>query len=398
MKTIRLVVFNEEYWGKGLVYTQNIIPLKHFVDQIEGKLEIYSFTSIPLYWRKRKTILESIGYLNKMGIGVVNKFIMYYPTRYLLPYWFLLPYFYLNVICHVKRLNKKDLGKDVVYNLRSYQSALAFYMFYKNHDSLVFDPRTDFIEEKINAGFFKKNGLTVKKWKKYTGKMIMSFKKTIVISDIFKSNLLAEYGIDASSKIQTLYNPIDYKKFDVPKVLHEGISFLYTGSLGKWNKLSNYMYVFKAFHQKHPDSIFIICTNASPSHVISEISKPEYESLLDNIEVYYNIPYDVLPSYYARCDYGFQLMDQIDSRVGVKFVEYIAAGIIPIISRNVQGAAFLSEKYNIGVVLEGSESPDCIIDKIENAKMIDKESDSYKLFRSLTDTAVICNRIKDIYL
>ena len=398
MKTIRLVVFNEQYWGKGLIFTQNIVPLKNLADTIGGKLEVYSFTSIPVYLCNKKAISKSITYLNSIGVDVVNMFVMYYPTRYMLPYWFMFPYFYLNVSFYVRRLYKKDINKDVVYNLRSYQSALAFLKFYKDHNKLVFDPRTDFVEEKINAGYFGKDSLTVKIWNKITRKMVLSFKKTIVISDIFKNNLVSTYQIEDQSRIHILYNPIDYKKFDVPKIQHEGITFLYTGSLGKWNKLTNYIGVFKLFHERHPDSNFIICTNASPIHIDSVIKSPEYAYLSDFLEVHYNVPYDELPSYYARCDYGFQLMNQKDSRVGVKFIEYIAAGVVPIINKNVQGAVFLSEKYHLGVVLDGTESPDCICSKIENAMKIDRMSESYRLFRYLTDTDTICDRIKKIYL
>lgn len=31
MKIIRLVVFNEPYWDKGLIYSQNILPLLQLV-------------------------------------------------------------------------------------------------------------------------------------------------------------------------------------------------------------------------------------------------------------------------------------------------------------------------------------------------------------------------------
>lgn len=51
MKKIRLVVFNEPYWDKGLIYSQNILPLLQLVKTKEYSLDVLSFTSLPFYLR-----------------------------------------------------------------------------------------------------------------------------------------------------------------------------------------------------------------------------------------------------------------------------------------------------------------------------------------------------------
>ena len=161
MLTIRLVVFNEDYWDNNLIYTQNILPLKALTDAVGGSLELYSFTSLPIYIMQRKRIKAFIERMAKAGIKVVNKFVLFYPTRYMLPHYCLLPFFYLNVGSYVKALARKDKGAEVIYNLRSYSPALAFYKYYNNLSNVFFDPRTEWIEENINTGYFRSGSKTV---------------------------------------------------------------------------------------------------------------------------------------------------------------------------------------------------------------------------------------------
>ena len=56
MKKINLVVFNEPYWDKGLIYTQNILPLLQLVKIGEYSLDIVSFTSLPFLFKRKKNI------------------------------------------------------------------------------------------------------------------------------------------------------------------------------------------------------------------------------------------------------------------------------------------------------------------------------------------------------
>ena len=60
MKIIRLVVFNEPYWDKGLIYSQNILPLLQLVKTKEYTLDVISFTSLPFLLKSKKRIHETI--------------------------------------------------------------------------------------------------------------------------------------------------------------------------------------------------------------------------------------------------------------------------------------------------------------------------------------------------
>ena len=397
MQIIRLAVFCEEYWNKGLIYTQNLMPLKKMADNTGSKLELVSFTSIYHYIFNYKDIKSFSKSLAEEGIKVYNYPTLYIPTRYMITRWFMKPFYNLNVWSYIKYLNRNDKSKNVIYDLRSYEVSLGFLDFYKNKNALFFDTRTDWIEENINAGNFKKDSHSVRYWNKIEERMIRSFKKTFVISDIFKNNLIEKYGNDVENKIEVIYNPIDYKHFDREKKYHSGKTFLYTGSLGQWNRLENYLGFFKDYHSINSDSNLIICTSTAENKVNAVLLRPEYDDIRGNISVYYNVKFEDLPIYYAKCDYGLQLMNKKDSRVGVKFIEYVAAGVVPIVSINVQGAAFLVQKYGIGVIVRGDETPNEIAVKIDNAGIIKKSSESFLEFKSRTDLNSISTRLEEVF-
>ena len=92
-------------------------------------------------------------------------------------------------------------------------------------------------------------------------------------------------------------------------------------------------------------------------------------------------------------------MNKKDTRVGVKFIEYVAAGIIPIVHENVQGAAKLVEKFNIGFVFndEDYKNSDSFSNRIKEIKCPNISDSKYKLFRESTDINMISNKLSRIY-
>ena len=392
MQKIRLVIFNETYWNKGLIYSQNIQPLFKLSKEIGAEFEVISFTSLLLFFRKRKQIIKAKKELLKEGISVKNKFVLVYPHRFFFPNRVMIPYLYLNVFLYISSLSWRDRGKNVFLFLRSYQTALFFNKFYKEKNNLIFDTRTDWLEENVNLGRIKRYSITYNYWHKNLKAIVDTFRKTLCISEVCKNNMCKCLGV-SETQIDVIYNPIDYDHFNFPKVKHQSVNFLYTGSIGNWNKLENYLDIFKIYNKHNSDSKFFICTATVPSVVNSVLNRQEYDGVRNSIEVYYNVSYDDLPTYYSICDFGFQLMRIPDSRVGVKFVEYVAAGVTPIINNNVQGAVYLANKYKIGVVLPDNASEGEIITLIEKGKdKIDRSNSEYQAFKELTDIHSIVKR------
>lgn len=400
MKKIRLVVFNEPYWDKGLIYSQNILPLLQLVKTGKYSLDVISFTSLPFLFKSKTNIQATKNDLKQYGVNIRNFPVLFYPTRFMLLRYFLLPFYFLNVFLYVKLLNHQDekSDKDIFYNIRSYQAALGFLKFYKNKDRIVFDTRTDWIEENINVGNFKPDGATVKFWRNAEKQMLLKFRKTLFISDLFRDAVLKRHSIKLDdNKYCLVYNPINYKHFHSVQNHDQDNNFLYTGSLGHWNNISIYLDFFLKVADKMPSSKLIVCTG-SPIHKIEPtFNLPKYDAIRNRVEIHYSVPYSELPSFYARCTYGLQLMSKKDTRVGVKFIEYIAANLIPIVNTNVMGAAALARKYEIGIVLDDeTEEVDSIINRLEQIKQNSNNSKLAK-FRKITDLNEFANILKPIY-
>lgn len=400
MKKIRLVVFNEPYWDKGLIYSQNILPLLQLVKTGKYSLDVISFTSLPFLFKSKTNIQATKNDLKQYGVNVRNFPVLFYPTRFMLLRYFLLPFYFLNVFLYVKFLNHLDdkSDKDIFYNIRSYQAALGFLKFYKNKDRIVFDTRTDWIEENINVGNFKPNGVTVKFWRNAEKQMLMKFRKTLFISDLFRDAVLKRHSIKLDeNKYCLVYNPINYKHFHSVQNHDQDNNFLYTGSLGHWNNISIYLDFFLKVADKMPSSKLIVCTG-SPIHKIEPtFNLPKYDAIRNRVEIHYSVPYSELPSFYARCTYGLQLMSKKDTRVGVKFIEYIAANLIPIVNTNVMGAAALARKYKIGIVLDDeTEEVDSIVYRLEQIKQ-NRNNSKLAEFRKITDLNEFANILKPIY-
>jgi hypothetical protein len=402
MKTLCLVIFNEIFWDKGLIYTQNISPLlKLNQRKLDVNIKIISFTSIFLMLVKWKEIKCFRKDLKTKKVTLTNFPILFYPSRHFIIRWFLFPFFVLNVLPYLIYLNIKDLISKIFtqYTIRSYSGALAFLLFYYKKDRLYFDPRTDWIIENKNIGRWKEGGVTDRLWNSWEKKIISRFRKTIFISDVFKSDLIQRHCLNKyDDKLVVLYNPIDYNQFD--KILNIAKKdFLYTGSLGHWNNIRLYLDFFLLIHEFFPSSVFKILTGTSRNKLQKDIDDPKYKVIKEKININYNVPINKLAHHYESCAYGLQFMDKKDNRVGVKFIEYIAAGIVPIVNENVQGAAYLSKKKDIGIVLHNKGfNTEEIVHKIKETKIIKKSSLNYINFKSLTDLNQITDKLIKIYL
>lgn len=399
MRTVRLAIFCEDYWSKGLIYTQNILPLLKLSKNKNCRFEIISFTSFVMYLLHYKQIMKFKKDMSNYNVRVSNCFTYYIPTRYMTSWWFNIPLLYMSSFLYILYLRMVDRNKDIVYNLRSYEVSYLFLKLYGHFDKLIFDPRTDWITENINSGFFNNKGFSVKFWNKKELDFITKFKKTIFISEVFKDNVLKKHNVqNDADRYVVLYNPIDYRHFNVPHYSNKYKTFLYTGSLGAWNKLDTYLDFFQKYNNINKDSKLIICTSTSKDRVDSILCQKQYKDIYDKVKVLYNVPYSDLPKVYSECDFGLQLMLKKDSRVGVKVIEYVAAGLQPIVHENVQGAAFICEKYKIGIVIRSNDSKHEIIKKIESLQRLDKESENYKSFQNLSDLNRIINQLNNIYL
>lgn len=384
-RSINLIVFNENYWDKGLIYTQNLLPLIEYIKHNKNfGVRLVSFTSIFMLWKNRNKIKALKNELSTLNIELINYPILFYPTRLMLVRWILIPFFYANVFRHIQKLDK--IARKDWFWIRSYQCALGFSKFFKNKEALIFDPRTDWIIENINAGNFNVNSKTVKFWLKQELKIVRDFHKTVFISDVFKDDIISRHSLNPNpEKYPILYNPIDYSHFKNNEIISSRKDFLYTGSLGRWNKLETYLNFFRRVHDYFPNANLIICTNADSHTVEKTTARNDYKSIRNKIILYFNKSYDELPKIYRTCKYGLQLMSKKDSRLGVKFMEYIASDIIPVVNQNVEGAIKVCRAYKIGCIINESDCTNKIIETLHSGRSFDEDEPRHQDLRLKSD-------------
>jgi len=245
----------------------------------------------------------------------------------------------------------------------------------------VFDTRTDWIEEARGMEYWKTGGLTDKMWVLFEKRIMNRFNRTLFISDTQKSDTLQRTGLPDSEKFSVFYNQADYSRFDSVEDGTRTDSFVYSGSLGHWNNLPTYLEFFMKISPAFPESMLYVLTPTAKGKIEPVLHEEKYKDIIDRVKVVYNVPYAELSKYYAHCRFGLQLMEKADSRVGVKYVEYVAAGLIPIVHENVRGAAYIVGNMGLGVVVDDTLNEEKI-NEIKNAS-VNKES--YLKFKAMTD-------------
>jgi len=351
----RLVIFNENFWDKGLIYTQNILPLKIAAkNSCYYSIEIIAFISFLdffIFWRKIYAFKKE---QKKESIGVRIFPTLYLPSKFFYPKWFVLPFLLFNLFLYIIVLRISDVfvNEKLYYNLRSYQIALAFNLFYGNKHRIIFDSRTDMINEMVAIGIWRRNSISYNLWRYFEKRILTKSYKTIFISYPMKDDILNQCGLDDDeNKFWVYNNQADFNRFSASEVKKNNI-FLYTGSLGNWNNLRNYLIFFKKINGFIQDSELYIVTNTKPSKYESILNGTEFDSIRKKITVFKNPSYEKIPIIYSKCSYGLQLMSHKDSRTGVKFVEYVAAGLIPIVNENVRGAANFIKIHSVGFIVD----------------------------------------------
>ena len=246
-------------------------------------------------------------------------------------------------------------------------------------------------------GNFSESSLTYHLWNKWEEQILLRFSKVVFISEILKLELLSRHSLpDSERNYFVLYNLIDYSMYD--NIANDKVKtdFLYTGSLGHWNNLKIYLDFFLSVYKKFPNSRLRIITGTSKQKILPYISEFKYNEIRNLVDIYFDVPAEQLPEKYKGCAYGLQLMNKKDSRIGVKFVEYIAAGILPIVNENVHGAAYLCHKYNIGIVLPDLLEIDTML--IQKTPLLSRNDIRYLDFRKMTDINSLDEILKKIYM
>ncbi len=315
------MIINEDI-DSGLIQNQVINPIKQNSDKKIDVINIHKF------YKKIRT----------NGLRLIN-IPLAIPARL---FMFNLLFFTTPFIASIYSLILSFIvEKESIIVSRSYFSTLVAYYLQKiKKNKFIFDSRSLFIDESTLNGTINYNSLNYKMWKYFEKKFLQKASKTIAVSkkqaEVYKqihnqSNIdiipcyISSTEIRDNQILDDLRHSLDYKDDD--------IIVSYYGSLNNgWNNLDMYLEAFKRLIEK---GIKVL--------IISQ----DYNRLKNDSRLYLEgitllntnrIKANQLPVYLQICDYGIVLMKKKadwETRLSVKFVEYLNNGLQVIVGEHV---------------------------------------------------------------
>lgn len=162
--------------------------------------------------------------------------------------------------------------------------------------------------------------------------------------------------------IHTVFNKSNVKQN------HKEINFVYVGSLSRWQQFDKTVKIYKYISDKIPSKLTVYTNEIEMAK-----EKLQYHNV-KAIEVS-QLKQDEVLTRLVNFDFGFLIRENhFINRVSspVKFLEYVASGVMPFITPFVGDYSNATKKYNLGYVLEG-EYPDIEeIKKLFNDKNVKK--------------------------
>ena len=237
-----------------------------------------------------------------------------------------------------------------IFHCRSYHAAFAGILFKKLFNvKIVFDPRSPFVEENVAAGKWRQDGVSFRLWKIVERWVAKNSDAIIAISGPFTRHFR-----EISPDTRVLFIPNSYS--ENPSVnygLEQGKKKMlcYVGSLGQWNDPNVYLDFLRALNDRQASFSAVKFVIPSSSVALLEQSLRTKNLILPEFIITSVDRNDVLKEI-SCCTVGLQLMKRPDERLGIKFVEYLGAGVPVIASHNVKGAAEIIRDYGVGIVLE----------------------------------------------
>lgn len=324
-----------------LVEGQVIKNLKLIAMQSEIKVYFVWLKRIDYYFLHRKQIAESISQLECSNIQVVQIPILIgkFPLSSM-AFYFLKK----QVISRLKKIILKH--KIDFIHTRGYNSGLLAAELKKTicikH---LFDPRSPYLSEIRSTYAIKDCDAKFSFWQNSEREIISSADAVVGVSEDF-----CDYLKKMSNHVYFIPNNVDMTSVETIRswvVAQKRKSICYVGSLGYgWNDVREYIRLMKKILSFRKDILFELYVVRDNIPIVKEeiekngISKDSI--LLDSL------PREKIIHTIAGCLAGMQIMSKRDCRLGVKTVDYLAAGLPILCNDNAVGAAKLVERNGFG--------------------------------------------------
>ena len=287
-------------------------------------------------------------------------------SRYFLPRAWLLPWLLflgkLSLSTHFWRHEQPDL-----LHARGYMATLLAVVSRKHRNDfrILFDPRSLFPEENVTAGNWTVHSIDFALWKRLEVYMLKRVDTVVGVSagfrqllrDLLPSTLLSFAVVPCTVDAQN-YDQVPVERDNVLKEFgmpFDSVVMVYAGSIGRWNSPKTIARYFYYAWRADSRCRLLVITNGRFDHLERELFK--YKLPVDTCCIVH-VASSQVARYLKVCDVGLQVMEPaLDSptRLGVKFAEYMAAGLPVIVNRYAGAAKDQVEMNGVGVVVDQPE-------------------------------------------
>ncbi len=225
----------------------------------------------------------------------------------------------------------------------------------------IFDMRGFWIEEKVDAGFWRKDSISYKIAKNMEKSMLSLAERVIVLTE--KAKLFLEScAVKSEKQIAVIPTYVDLKMFSPLKeskkdFLQNKVVILYSGSIGTFYAFKEMVEFFKIFREKEENAFFLALINneqQAAEDVLKShgIGKESYKVLaLSHLEV---------PEWLREADVSLMFYRRNNSYAGccpTKFAESLACGVPVIINKDIGDCDEIVRKEGVGFVAEDFQEP-----------------------------------------
>lgn len=347
-----------------LVQTQVIKLLQVIAKETNYEISWIALVSPSDTLLRRQEIRQLAIELEKDGIKLKNFTLPILYSQWFLPRIWLLPIILLitGIILRIHFWNNKQ--KIILHGRGYLATLLCVYAKRFTRGGVLFDPRSLFPEENVTAGNWHKDSLNYKAWKHLETFLVKNVEFVVGVSNGFSRIIKKES--DWQPCFEVIPCMVDVKNFDrnltdPGHLLSElglnttGLVFVYNGSLGRWNSPEMIArYFFYAWQTNKNNRLLIVTKGRTDrlKEILYEYGIPKY------VYKFISTAPNEVWKYLAVADIGLQVMEpalDAETRLGVKFAEYLAAGIPVIANSNAGATVSYIEMYQVGAVIDSPE-------------------------------------------
>lgn len=325
-----------------LINTQVLNLLKK-IKQQSVDIEIYLiwFFRVDYIFRGRKEINAILQEVKSNNINIIKWPVV--TTKFPISLLFM-PFLMLQIVIGI--IFVKFIYKINIFHGRAYYAGLALALYKKLFNKkakIIFDPRSHYPNELVIGYGKPEESIHVSIWKRLERFIVKNSDFTIAISDPFLKHLQI-YG-----NTKFVPNNVEISNIEIFDNIKNRDALCYVGSIGNnWNNINTYLEFIEGILLSRKDIYFeFYISNLDGKNLFAEgLSKrgiSEQKYIISSLK-----PEEVVTRIFGAIA-GLQLFDKYDMRIGVKVVEYLAAGLPIITTPQVGGALEIVKKYNVGI-------------------------------------------------